>query len=135
MLNQVRKYHRLYYLDTDNNIVQATSECTGTSTCSWTSANVVSVDKIESTGGLAAVWLGQLWGIRLYYLDTSAKLSELAWNPNGSWLRKNLGPQADASSSLAVEVVPGTLEIQVYFFRNAGDLQQAYLRSSWFSSE
>lgn len=97
---------------------------------------MVSVEKVESTGGLAAVWLSPTWGIRLYYLDTTAKLSELAWMPNGGgWLRKKLGPQADASSSLAVEVVPGTLEIQVYFFGNAGDLQQAYLRSSWLSSK
>lgn len=81
------------------------------------------------------MWLGQTLGIRLYYLDTTAKLSELAWNPSGGWLTKNLGPQADASSSLAVEVVPGTVEIQVYFFGNAGDLQQAYFRSSWSSSK
>lgn len=96
---------------------------------------MVSVDKVKSTGGLAAVWLGQTWGIRLYYLDTGAKVSELAWSPKGGWVIRILEPQADASSSLAVEVVPGTLEIQVYFFGNAGDLQQAYLRTDWFFSK
>lgn len=77
------------------------------------------------------MWLGQTWGIRLYYLDTGAMVSELAWTPKGGWQRKNLGPQADASSSLAVEVISGTLQIQVYFFGNAGDLQQSYLRTDW----
>ncbi|RYO93842.1 hypothetical protein DL766_008885 [Monosporascus sp. MC13-8B] len=126
---------RLYYLSTDDDIIEPAISCSG-ATCTWGS-NRFKVRTIP-TSGLPAAYVriseGD-WGLRVYYLSSRSFISELAWYSSSGWTSGyQIGEQAHANSSLAVSVEPGTPNLQVYYMVVDGSLSQISWASGKWSS-
>jgi hypothetical protein len=120
---------RLYYLDSNINLIQVSGTCSG-SVCQWNNQGISNVIPL-STSGLAAAWLGTSNGIRVYYLSSTSYVSELAWGSNGWGSGTKVGPQAYSSSSLAVSVPNGTVDLQVYYLSPDMALSQVEYDNGW----
>jgi hypothetical protein len=113
-------------MDTSNNIIEAYHSCSPTSTALNLNTNeiVSSVIKtsVNQDSSLAATYMDDTYGWRVYYQDSNGIVSELVGN-GGNWSTGSLDSysyQANSGSPIAVsmEAVPG---LNIFYVDSSND--------------
>lgn len=139
-----QEQNRLYYVTEKSDIVELNINCAPSASCSFTHQSLPQVD-ISETSNIAVVQWGNsttVYGtqIRVYYLDNTNTICEVAQNGTGSgWLpHKSLGINTYPGSSIGAMIEafdPVLPQYSVYFINPDGNLSFIEHQTSWKASK